>query len=303
MRATFFVLCVVAATPAAAQVVAPTFFASGIQVQGEVEGAEFDDWADVPIAVADPADNPGDFDGRPFIDFANLQVANDDDFLYLHMSYHNESSVNTFIGIDVDQDTATGFDLFGLGLIGSDIGYQNDFPFQQAADVFNINVGLTGGPLTNGGALIYTFWDQDGMDKEWAIPLDLALGFPAGDPAFASDTIDILFYTEEGAGDIHDVVTYTLAVAPEISGDYNDDGLVDAADYTVWRDSEGDIGAELPADGNGDMQVDSGDYTVWSDNYGVSAATAAATPEPTAAALGVTVGWIAAVARVRRRVA
>ena len=35
-------------------------------------------------------------------------------------------------------------------------------------------------------------------------------------------------------------------------GDYNGDGRVDAADYTVWRDSEGATGSGLAADGNGD---------------------------------------------------
>lgn len=280
------------ASQAVAQVTAPSFYATGIQVQGEAEGTEFDDWAGVPIAVMDPADNPGDFEGRPFIDYANLQVANDSEFLYLHMSYHNTSSFNTFIGIDLDADASTGFDLFQLGLIGSDVGYQNDFPFQQSAGVYNINVALTGGPFSTGGALIYTFWDQDGMDKEWAIPLDLGLGFATGDPAstvaFRNDTIDILFYTEEGAGDIHDVVRYTLAATPEIQGDYNGDNVVDAADYAVWRNTFGDIGSGLPADGNGDLVVDQDDYDLWRMNYGSSPtpATAAATaPEPSAVML------------------
>lgn len=269
---------------------APSTYATTIQVQEEVEGTEFDDWIGVPVAYSDPVDNVGNFEGRPFIDFADIQVANDDEFLYIHMTYHNESSFNTFIGIDVDQDTSTGYDLFDLGLIGSEVGYQNDFPFQQFSGVYNLNVGLTGGPLTNGGALIYTFWDQDGMDKEWAIPLDLGLGFAIGDPAstvaFLNDSIDITVYTEEGAGDIIDVISYTLATAPSLDGDYNSDGVVDAADYTVWRDSDGDIGVDLPADGNGDGEVSDLDYTVWSNNYGaVPSGSAIGVPEPTAALL------------------
>lgn len=87
-------------------------------------------------------------------------------------------------------------------------------------------------------------------------------------------------------------------------GDYNLDGLVDAADYTVWRDSKGDMGAGLPADGNGDGTVDDGDRTLWANNYGAvamapSMATSAAIPEPTAVLLaGVA---LAAVATARRR--
>lgn len=273
-----------------AQTTAPSTFATSIMVQGELEGTEFDDWAGVPVAFSDPADNPGDLGGRPHMDFKDLQVANDNDFLYLRMTYHNSSSVNTFLGIDIDQDSSTGFDLFGLGLVGSEVGYQNDFPFQQFNDVFNLNVALTGGPLTNGGALIYPFFDQDGADREWAIPLDLMLGFGVGDPAstvgFPNESIDLFFYTEEGAGDIIDVISYTFATAPVVDGDYNSDGVVDAADYTVWRDSEGDIGEGLPADGDGDLDVDDDDRIVWANNYGAPGSVASvAVPEPVAAAL------------------
>ena len=49
-------------------------------------------------------------------------------------------------------------------------------------------------------------------------------------------------------------------------GDYNGDHLVDAADYSVWRDSFGQTGSGLAADGNGNGMVDAADYTVWRDN-------------------------------------
>ena len=49
-----------------------------------------------------------------------------------------------------------------------------------------------------------------------------------------------------------------LAVAVGVPGDFNEDGQVDAADYTVWRDSSGQVGAGLAADGNRDLHVDDG---------------------------------------------
>lgn len=52
-------------------------------------------------------------------------------------------------------------------------------------------------------------------------------------------------------------------------GDYNGDGNVDAADYTVWRDTLGSS-SDLRADGDGDGQVDADDYTVWKDDFGNS---------------------------------
>lgn len=46
-------------------------------------------------------------------------------------------------------------------------------------------------------------------------------------------------------------------------GDFNFDGSVDAADYTVWRDSLGQTGAGLDADANIDGLVDDLDYAIW----------------------------------------
>jgi hypothetical protein len=65
-------------------------------------------------------------------------------------------------------------------------------------------------------------------------------------------------------------------VVEQLDGDFNGDGLVDAADYTVWRDGLGTF-------------YQQSDYAVWASNYGSSAAlatsSAAATPEPTSIVL------------------
>jgi hypothetical protein len=60
-------------------------------------------------------------------------------------------------------------------------------------------------------------------------------------------------------------------VGDRLVGDYNDDGVVDAADYTIWRDSEGSVGMGLAADGNDDGRVDAADYDVWRGNFGTTA--------------------------------
>ena len=64
--------------------------------------------------------------------------------------------------------------------------------------------------------------------------------------------------------------TYNAGSCPAgIEGDFNYDGTVHAADYTVWQDNGGD----------------QADYLLWKTNFGLSAATgsegAAAVPEPT----------------------
>ena len=51
--------------------------------------------------------------------------------------------------------------------------------------------------------------------------------------------------------------------------DYNGDGTVNGADYTVWKDNYGST-TNLDADGNANGVVDAADYTLWKDNFGRS---------------------------------
>lgn len=53
-----------------------------------------------------------------------------------------------------------------------------------------------------------------------------------------------------------------------LKGDYNDNGTVDPADYTVWRDSLGQTGMSLAADGDRSGTVDAADYDSWRANFG-----------------------------------
>lgn len=61
------------------------------------------------------------------------------------------------------------------------------------------------------------------------------------------------------------VITKIYAVA----GDYNGDGVVNAADYVVWRDNSGST-TNLAADGNLNGVVDTADYMIWRNNFGKS---------------------------------
>ena len=58
-----------------------------------------------------------------------------------------------------------------------------------------------------------------------------------------------------------------------VAGDYNGDGSVNAADYTVWRNTQGSAD-DLRADGNGDGSVDQADYDLWKAAMSIPAATA-----------------------------
>lgn len=54
-------------------------------------------------------------------------------------------------------------------------------------------------------------------------------------------------------------------------GDYNEDGMVDAADYAVWRNSWGEtVALGTAADGDGNGIIGQGDYAVWKAHFGES---------------------------------
>jgi hypothetical protein len=93
--------------------------------------------------------------------------------------------------------------------------------------------------------------------------------------------------------------------APDRSspGDYNNDQVVDAGDYIIWRKTFGEVGAGLAADGDWSGKVDEGDYHVWKENLGRISASSnnpeSAVPEPSSA-LQVLMIALAALASRRR---
>jgi hypothetical protein len=74
-----------------------------------------------------------------------------------------------------------------------------------------------------------------------------------------------------------------LTVSPFPAADYNHNGLVDAADYTIWRDTLGqNVTGGSGADGDRDGTVTQNDYNLWKSEFGYSStgSGAAAVPEP-----------------------
>lgn len=72
-------------------------------------------------------------------------------------------------------------------------------------------------------------------------------------------------------------------ISAGLPGDFNDDGVVDAADYTVWRDNLGaNDESALSGNGNGSNGVDQADYQLWAYNLGTTSpgSGSATIPEP-----------------------
>lgn len=76
---------------------------------------------------------------------------------------------------------------------------------------------------------------------------------------------------------------YEVTLPTWLEGDLNADGVVNAADYTVWRDNQGATGQGIAGDGNLDRVVNSTDLALWRDDFGFQFFMGGGTsiPEPT----------------------
>ena len=78
----------------------------------------------------------------------------------------------------------------------------------------------------------------------------------------------------DGVGGLKiDMGAYESQGVPSLSQyDYNDNGLVDAADYVVWRNTKGQMDGTPyeGADGDGDGHITQLDYDLWKSHYGES---------------------------------
>ncbi|WP_197527827.1 endonuclease [Posidoniimonas polymericola] len=89
-----------------------------------------------------------------------------------------------------------------------------------------------------------------------------------------SATYELLLSGEDLVGDQTQSLFLTLLATIEsagLPGDFDADGVVNAADYVVWRDANGSA-ADLNGNGVDDGVVDALDYQVWRENFGAVAA-------------------------------
>ncbi len=150
---------------------------------------------------------------------------------------------------------------------------------------------------------VMTFGTNDLSDDPTLTSQDLEEALRAlGEGGFASND----WWVEGGgmymSGAFNDIqVTIEETVLP---GDYNQDGAVDLADYTVWRDHLGSMESPF-ADGDGSGVVDAADYELWKDNFGrmldaPQESASVSVPEPGSFALLAGAGFTAAAAAAAR---
>jgi autotransporter-associated beta strand protein len=102
------------------------------------------------------------------------------------------------------------------------------------------------------------------------------------------DATDLSLLQQQFGGTAEDfAAAWALArTLVPLNGDYNDDGFVDAADYTRWRDTVGSAAGSLPNDPNTGTPISDTQYATWRINFGAShtlgSAAAQSVPEPNA---------------------
>ncbi len=152
------------------------------------------------------------------------------------------------------------------------------------------------------GSLVYNIGHGAGTPGDWGTdPFGMGFNnaallvtgtFVAGQiPSFVTGT------GLDSQGNVFSAVGNSTAIAATVTtmvrdnlgavlvGDYNRNGVVDAADYVVWRKT---LGQNVPggsgADGDNNGIIEQNDYSVWGANFGtqsgLASATAAAVPEP-----------------------
>jgi hypothetical protein len=157
---------------------------------------------------------------------------------------------------------------------------EHDSPFgtEWASDINNPGATIA---ATNWAALTFGTWRSSYHNSEADPPVELRytivdrnavvrlIGAQESDDIY----IDLRFTSWGGGFGGHGgAFSYVRAEAPEIetTGDYNGNGTVDAADYTVWRNTFGDTVANAGdgADGDQSGEIDDGDYDFWKSNFG-----------------------------------
>jgi hypothetical protein len=180
------------------------------------------------------------------------------------VSGNGTSDVSNF-GSSGNRFQSLGYNIVGVG---------SAFVFVMPGDQHGVTNAMLG-PLADNG----------GPTKTHA----LLAGSPAinmGDPSFNPIdpdgnplTNDSILFDQRGEpfarvhGGRSDVGAFELQPMPAaFFGDYNQDTIVDAADYVVWRNTFGATNVPLysGADGNGDGVVDGDDLVVWKSHFGMT---------------------------------
>jgi hypothetical protein len=171
------------------------------------------------------------------------------------VDFDGDGSLELYLDEDA-YSAATGDLLFGLSLPGTP---------GPAVSADIDGDGRDEAIVTSGSRLYVVGYDPiaNTGSVEWSMTFDSTLGMPIVADANGDGEIEIIVISSNGTA-------YGIGQkAISIPGDYDQNGMVNAADYTVWRNTLGAT-TDLRADGNHNRIVDLADYDVWKSHFGLS---------------------------------
>jgi hypothetical protein len=182
---------------------------AGLYREITIDG-DFSDWAGVPLAAQDAFGDSGST-----VDFADLYLANDGDFLYVRFTLHASADPFTFLSnsfFDTDANVSTGFAAVG-GTVGSEMLIQSGVGYQEKNGGFNEG-GVTGLDYLRSG-------NSSQTDFEFRVSLNSTFTND-NTPVFSGSQLAILLETDRpdfsGVADVlSGGVMYSLAAIPEPS--------------------------------------------------------------------------------------
>ena len=234
---------------------------------------------------------------------------------------HSPAGSNTFVGglgVVFNGLVSGGGNFPGVGAVTFNGGYA---PGDSPASVElggDVNFGSGNTLFVELGGTTQGSFDQLLVSDEVSLSGSLEITTIDNFPPTLGDTFEIITATGGVTGEFDNVTLpgagYELRYSPTavtviatsgLAGDYNNDGIVDAADYTVWRNALTAGATELLNDSTPGT-VDESDFSYWRAHFGQSLGSGAgadenaAVPEP-ASALLLMLGIIAGI-RIQRRI-
>jgi hypothetical protein len=179
-------------------------------------------------------------------------------------------------------------------IIGGVVYRGDDIPSLEGSYIFGDFIFQTFFTMRYDGQQITEFVER-------ATELASPTGSYGGIANFAEDAAGELYLVDYSGHRIYKIV----AAPPIEQGDYNLNGVVDTADYTVWRNTFGnEVTSHTGADGDGSGIIDEGDYLRWKQNFGTitnAGLGSVGVPEPTTALYGALGALALAIALPRTR--
>jgi hypothetical protein len=203
-----------------------------------------------------------DFNGtRPIQVWNNLSLNHQDD---TGVSGNKRSAVLK-LALDEAPELMGGGVPINLGLFDIDSEEDSVGTVQGASDMFFTDTWDNGGLALPEGATISA--DFGSTRYNWTISYNGSITW------VDKDTGELASITSDPFGDVVLIGLSSEPIVVEgLPGDYNGDDVVDAGDYSAWRNNFGGPGTALQnRDPLNSGNVNEADYTYWRRNYGNSA--------------------------------